>query len=85
MSSMKTPNGCTLNSMITTQQIQKNIAKAIKQSGLSQAEIGRRTGISQQSVSHYVKGDKIPSLDTFANLCVALDVNPNDILSDKFF
>lgn len=85
MSSIKTPYGCKLNSMVTTQQIQKNIAKAIKQSGLSQTEIGKRTGISQQSVSHYVKGDKMPSLDTFANLCIALDISPNEILSEKFF
>lgn len=71
--------------MITLQVIQKNIAKAIVQSGLSQAEIGKRVGVSQQTVSHYVKGDKLPALDTFANLCLALDVNPNDILSEKIF
>ena len=36
--------------------------------------------MSQQSVSHYVKGDKLPALDTFANLCAVLDVDPSYIL-----
>lgn len=66
--------------MITTSQIQKKIAEAIKLSGKTQAEIGRKLGISQQTVSHYVKGDKLPALDTLANLCVILDVDPAEIL-----
>ncbi len=66
--------------MITTAQIQKKIAEAIKLSGKTQAEIGRKLGISQQTVSHYVKGDKLPALDTLANLCVLLDVDPAEIL-----
>lgn len=69
--------------MITIQQIQQNIAEAIKQSGLTQTELGKRLGVSQQTISHYVKGDKLPALDTFANLCVALDVDPTEILCTK--
>ena len=61
--------------MITLMQIQKKLSEAI-----TQTEIGKRLGISQQSVSHYVKGDKLPALDTLANLCVLLDVDPADIL-----
>lgn len=66
--------------MITLQQIQQKIKEAIKQSGFSQTEIAKKLGISQQTVSHYVKGDKMPALDTFANLCVILDVEPSEIL-----
>ena len=66
--------------MITLSTIQKRVAEAIRQSGLSQTEIGKRLGVSQQSVSHYVKGDKMPALDTFANLCVVLDVDPAELL-----
>ena len=69
--------------MVTLEQIQKNVAKAIKQSGLTQREIGARLGVSQQTVSHYIKGDKMPALDTFANLCKLLDVNPGEILSER--
>ena len=69
--------------MITIQQIQQNIAEAIKQCGLTQTELAKRLGVSQQTISHYVKGDKLPALDTFANLCVALDVDPTEILCTK--
>lgn len=69
--------------MITLFQIQQQIAEAIKQSGMTQTEIGKKLGVSQQSISHYVKGDKLPALDTLANLCVLLDVDPSDILCVK--
>ena len=69
--------------MITLSQIQQQIAEAIKQSGMTQTEIGKKLGASQQSISHYVKGDKLPSLDTLANLCVLLDVDPSEILCVK--
>ena len=71
--------------MITLDMIQKNLAAAIKQSGLTQTELGRRLGVSQQTISHYLKGDKLPALDTFANLCTIIDVNPQDILTDRSF
>ena len=66
--------------MITLEQIQKNVAGTIKQSGLTQTVLAKKLGVSQQTISHYVKGDKMPALDTLANLCVVLDVDANDIL-----
>ena len=71
--------------MITLKIIQQNIASAIKQSNLTQTELGKKLGVSQQTISHYIKGDKLPALDTFANLCLLLDVNPQDILTEKPF
>ena len=71
--------------MVTLELIQKNLSTAIKQSGLTQTELGRRLGVSQQTISHYLKGDKLPALDTFANLCAIIDVNPQDILSETSF
>ena len=71
--------------MITTEQIQKRLAEAIKHSGLTQTEIGKQIGVSQQTVSHYIKGDKLPALNTLANLCILLDVDPADILCTKKF
>ena len=65
---------------ITIEQIQKKIAEAIKQSGISQNEIARRLGISHSQISCYVHGKKMPALDTFANLCAIIDVDPSDIL-----
>ena len=66
--------------MITLNEIQKRLATAIQQSGRTQTEIAKNIGIRQQTVSHYIKGDIMPSLDTFANLCAFLDIDANEIL-----
>ena len=71
--------------MITLETIQKNLSAAIKQSGLTQTELGQKLGVSQQTISHYLNGDKLPALDTFANLCAIIDVNPADILTEHSF
>ena len=48
--------------------------------GVFSAALAAALGVSQQTVSHYVKGDKLPALDTLANLCRVLDADANDIL-----
>lgn len=66
--------------MITNLQIQRNIASAIKQSGLTQTEIAKRLNVKQPTIGQYLSGRAMPSLETFANLCVVLDLEPADIL-----
>lgn len=66
--------------MITLNNIQKQLADAIKQSGLSQSEIARRIGVKQSQISCYIYGKKMPALDTFAKLCAVLDLDANEIL-----
>lgn len=66
--------------MITLKQIQIKLAEAIKLSGMPQAELAKLLGVSQSLISHYLHGNKMPALDTFANLCKILDVDSNDIL-----
>lgn len=66
--------------MITLAQIQKRLAEAITQSGLTYSEIARQLGIRHQQISCYVRGQKMPALDTLANLCKILDLDANEIL-----
>lgn len=66
--------------MITLEQIQQRLAEVIRQSGLTQTELARRLKVTQSSIAHYKKGDKMPALDTLANLCKILDVSPSYIL-----
>ena len=66
--------------MINHELIRTRIAEAITQSGLSQTEIAKAIGVCQQAVSSYVKGTKLPALDTFANLCGVVDADPSYIL-----
>lgn len=66
--------------MITIDQIKAKIQDAIRLSGMTQTEIAQAVGIKQQQISCYLKGQKMPALDTFANLCAVLDLDANDIL-----
>ena len=66
--------------MVTLAQIQNKIAEAIKQSGISQSAIAKILNVTPQTISCYVHGKKMPALDTFANLCVVLDLDPAEIL-----
>ena len=69
--------------MITTKEIQHKIMEAIKYSGMTQTEIAKNLNIKQQTISKYLLGQALPSLDTLANLCVLLDLDANDILCIK--
>lgn len=66
--------------MITLEQIRKNLQQEIKHSGLTQAEIAKKLNISEQVVSCYVHGKKLPALDTFANLCKEVGIDPLYVL-----
>lgn len=66
--------------MITIQEIQTRLRDAIETSHMSQTEIAKKLGINQSTVSKYMRLDKFPSIDTFANLCKILDVSADDIL-----
>ena len=66
--------------MITLTNIREKLIDAINNSGMTQTEIATKLGIRQSVVSDYLRGKKMPSLDTFANLCKILDVDSADIL-----
>ena len=69
--------------MITLEQIQKRIVEEIKRSGISQTELARKIGVSQQAISSYLNGRKLPALNTLANLCKLLDLDANYILCEE--
>lgn len=66
--------------MITLEKIRKRLQDSIKQSGYTQTELAKKLGISQPTIAYYLRGDKLPALDTLANLCKILDVSPAFIL-----
>ena len=69
--------------MITLEEIRERLITAIQQSNLTQTEIAKKIGVCQQAIGHYLHQKKMPALDTFANLCVVLDVDANEILGIK--
>ena len=66
--------------MIVLDQIRKNVQTAIRQSTHSKSEICKYLGIKQPTLSQYLSGRAMPALDTFANLCVYLDLDANELL-----
>ena len=66
--------------MIELKDIQKRLREEIKNSNLSQKEIAEKLGINPSTISKYLRLNKFPSIDTFANLCEVLDVSADDIL-----
>ena len=68
---------------ITTEQIHEKLAACIRQSGMTQRELAQKLNVTQQCISAYVTGKKLPALDTLANLCALLDVEADYILCLK--
>ena len=69
--------------MVTLDEIRKKLIEAIKQSAMTQTELAKRVGVCQQAIGQYLHQNKMPALDTFANLCAVLDVDANEILCIK--
>ena len=69
--------------MIKIEHIQKRLRDAIEESNLTQKEIAEKLGINPSTVSKYMRLNKYPSLDTFANLCKILDISSDEILGLK--
>lgn len=66
--------------MITLSQIRTRLIQSIKESGMSQTEIASKLNLTVSAISHILKGDIMPTLDTLANLCRVLDLDANYIL-----
>lgn len=69
--------------MIKIEDIQKRLREEIKSSDISQKELAKRLGINPSTMSKYLRLDKFPSLETFANICEILDVSADEILGLK--
>ncbi len=65
---------------IQLKDIQKRLREAIRQSGYTQREIAQAIGVSEQTVSKYMRENIFPALDTFARLCEFIGVPSDEIL-----
>lgn len=81
--SSKKSTMCYYCHVIELKDIQKRLREEIKNSNLTQKEIAKKLGINPSTVSKYIRLDKFPAIDTFANLCEILDVSADEILGLK--
>ena len=47
---------------------------------LSQRELGRRANISSSQINLYLRGERSPTLDEFADICDTLNVRPEVVM-----
>lgn len=66
--------------MTTREQIRRNIAEAIVNSGMPRSELANRLGIKLSTLNNYIKCKHTPKLKIFANLCIILDPDVDRIL-----
>jgi len=66
--------------MIILNKIKENLIKELKQMNMTQKELSKKLNIAQPVISQYINNNKMPALDTFANLCVILDLDANEVL-----
>lgn len=74
---------CYISNMIELYDIQKRLREAIRTSPISQKELAARLHVNPSTITRYMRDDKFPSIDTFANICEILDVSSDEILGLK--
>ena len=56
------------------------LKQSLKDSGISQVELAKKTGLSQGIVNNYCTGRREPSLDALFLICKALDESADYLL-----
>lgn len=64
-------------------QLHRRLKRALTAKNISQRELGRRIGATQASVSHYVKGKRLPGTVVLYKICKELDVSADWLLGLK--
>ncbi len=58
----------------------RNLKKRAEDLGIANAEVARRSGLSERRYAHYVSGDREPDLATLVRIANALGATPNQLL-----
>jgi toxin-antitoxin system, antitoxin component, xre family len=54
-----------------------------EQSGLTQAALAEKLGVTQRAISHYEKGKGTPNLNFIHEVAQAFNISPNELLIDS--
>ncbi len=61
----------------------EHVKKLMGESGISQKELSKLSGISEASVSRYLSGDLNPRIDVLMNFAKVFDVSVSYLLGDE--
>ena len=56
--------------------VSDRLKKAMQDKNITARELSKKSGVSEQDISHYRKGDWMPKRDKCYRLAIALDVSP---------
>lgn len=59
------------------------IKELLKSKKITQKELAQRVNITESALSHYIKGDRIPSGDVLANIACALNTTANYLMEKE--
>lgn len=57
-----------------------NLKSMMHESGMSQSDLSKESGLSKSMISRFIRKETIPSLKSVINLAYALDCNINDLI-----
>ena len=63
--------------------IKKRLIEELSHVNLSTVEMAKKVGVSPEMITQYTTTKKLPKLDTFAKLCIELDLEAEYILGIK--
>ena len=63
--------------------IETKVFKIIKEKNITQAEFGKRAGIPTSTISEWKKRKTNPSADKIMDICMVLEVTPEQLLTGK--
>ena len=62
------------------EKFKESFAEELKNSGMSVKEFAAKIGVSPEMVTQYYTTKKLPKLDTFIRICLALNVSSDYLL-----
>ncbi len=62
------------------EKFRERLTEILETNKINQSELARQLNIERQGITNYKNGNSIPSLDTFKNLCLYLDVSADYLL-----
>lgn len=57
-----------------------NLESLMNDVGIGVNQLAREINVSKAVISRYINKQRIPSLKTFLNICIALDCQPDDLV-----
>lgn len=62
-------------------EIGQNIAAALDEYGMTQKELADEIGVSKQTISAYICGERQPSIKNLVNIAYALECRIDDLIT----